>query len=222
MIDGVPIQAPKLKGHVPPDAQRVYVGFLQLLSLKWLVTANAPSPLSWRFAQEWLGGMSQTAVARAIGWLLGRGYLRVVEMWGKLGLFLFGTRALINRRRHKRHVPESAQTTIVEEVAKDVDEMLTPEERACPDCGADRASINPWGCHWCIAIEAQQRMMRRRRSTSRRPWLPDSPQHGTGRPIADDSYGDQLHYTCTWCARSRPPVRERKAMTYAHDHLSTP
>ena len=30
VIDGVPIPAPKLKGHVPQDAQRVYVGFIQL------------------------------------------------------------------------------------------------------------------------------------------------------------------------------------------------
>ena len=99
--------------------------------------------------------MSQTAVARAIGWLLGRGYLRVVEMWGKLGLFLFGTRALINRRRKRRHDPETSQTAMVDEVAKDIDDMLAPDEQACPDCGRSWLGSKSMDvCEWCVALAA--------------------------------------------------------------------
>ncbi len=160
VIAGVPIHAPKLKG-APEHAQRVYDGFLELLSLKWLVTDRAPSPFSWRFAKDWLPGLTMTAVSSGIQWLMAKGYLRVTDMMNKMALFLFGSRALIHRRT--RRALESAQEDIVVSVAQDMEAMLEPASDPCPDCGRAGWFNAARICQWCVALAGQARLLERRR-----------------------------------------------------------
>src|SRR5918993_3614732 len=103
VIEAVKLEAARLPEKVSNAIRTVYEGFRDLLSLKFLVDANDPSPYTWRFAQTWVG-LSRRAVEKAMGWLLARGYIRFVKYYtgegvaGRIMLFLLGTRQLIHRR----------------------------------------------------------------------------------------------------------------------------
>jgi Bifunctional DNA primase/polymerase, N-terminal len=127
VIEAVKVEAARLPENVSEAVGRVYEGFRDLLSLKFLVDANDPSPYTWRFAQAWVG-LSRRAVEKAMGWLLSRGYIRFVKYYngegvaGKIMLFLLGTRQLI-RRRAGTALVVGGQAEVVEAVAGDIEAM---------------------------------------------------------------------------------------------------
>ena len=121
----VKLEAARLPENVSDAIRTVYEGFRDLLSLKFLVDANEPSPYTWRFAQAWVG-LSRRAVEKAMGWLLSRGYIRFVKYYtgegvaGRIMLFLLGTRQLIRRRVGMAPVA-GGQAEVVEAVAGDIE-----------------------------------------------------------------------------------------------------
>ena len=125
VIEAVKLEAARLPEKVSDAVRTVYEGFRDLLSLKFLVDANDPSPYTWRFAQGWVG-LSRRAVEKAMGWLLSRGYIRFVKYYsgegvaGKIMLFLLGTRQLIRRRAGTAPVA-GGQAEVVEAVAGDIE-----------------------------------------------------------------------------------------------------
>ena len=147
VIAGVPLPAPKLKGPVPEGARRLYAGFLHLLSLRWLVDPKVPSPFTWNFAADWLPGVTQKAIRSGMKFLIAIGQLHAIGRDEKgTTLFLFGSRTFIRhrtgRRGHKTTpaqvlatAEETGQEAIITAVAQDLDAMLAPEEKACPECG---------------------------------------------------------------------------------------
>ena len=84
-IEAVKLEAARLPEKVSDSVRMVYEGFRDLLSLKFLVDANDPSPYTWRFAQAWVG-LSRRAVEKAMGWLLSRGYIRFVKYYNGEGV----------------------------------------------------------------------------------------------------------------------------------------
>ena len=132
VIEPVKLEAARLPDDASEAVRRVYEGFRNLLSLKFLVDANDPSPYTWRFAQEWVG-LSRRGVEKAMGWLLSHGYIRFVKYYhgegltGKIMLFLLGTRQLIRRRAGKA-LAMGGQVEVVEAVTADV-EMMYQENR---------------------------------------------------------------------------------------------
>jgi len=152
VIEAVKLEAARLPENVSEAVRRVYEGFRDLLSLKFLVDANDPSPYTWRFAQSWVS-LSRRAVEKAMGWLLSRGYIRFVRYYngegvsGRIMLFLLGTRQLI-RRRAGAALVTGGQAEVVEVVAVDIEavERENGEEEAqrqasrfCKRCGEVRA-----------------------------------------------------------------------------------
>jgi len=152
VIEAVKLEAARLPENVSEAVRTVYEGFRDLLSLKFLVDANDPSPYTWRFAQAWVG-LSRRAVEKAMGWLLSRGYIRFVKYYngegvsGRIMLFLLGTRQLI-RRRAGAALVTGGQAEVVEVVAVDIEavERENGEEEAqrqasrfCKRCGEVRA-----------------------------------------------------------------------------------
>jgi hypothetical protein len=133
VIEAVKVEAARLPETVSEAVRTVYEGFRDLLSLKFLVDANDPSPYTWRFAQAWVG-LSRRAVEKAMGWLLSRGYIRFVKYYSGEGvasrimLFLLGTRQLI-QRRVGRALATGGQAEVVEAQAS----------RFCKKCGEVRA-----------------------------------------------------------------------------------
>jgi hypothetical protein len=89
VLEPVSIKAPKLKNAVPEGARKVYEGFVHLLSVKWCISNQAPSPFTWRFACQWVG-VSERTIRDGIRWLLSRGYLRIVSGVETLTLFVLG------------------------------------------------------------------------------------------------------------------------------------
>jgi hypothetical protein len=152
VIEAVKLEAARLPDSVSEAVRTVYEGFRDLLSLKFLVDANDPSPYTWRFAQGWVG-LSRRAVEKAMGWLLSRGYIRFVRYYssegvaGKVMLFLLGTRQLIRRRAGVALVT-GGQAEVVEAVAGDIEAMYQENRekeaqrqasRFCKRCGEVRA-----------------------------------------------------------------------------------
>jgi hypothetical protein len=102
--------------------------------------------------------------------LIAIGQLRVVGRDEKgTALFLFGSRKFIlhrtKRRGHKTTpaqvltaAEEIKQDDIIDEAAEDRTAMLTQDEQACNDCGRAGFIDSIGRCHWCIAIEVQQRL----------------------------------------------------------------
>jgi hypothetical protein len=127
VISAVKLEAARLPEKASDAVRAVYEGFRDLLSLKFLVDANDPSPYTWRFAQSWVG-LSRRAVEKAMGWLLSCGYIRFVKYYngegviGKIMLFLLGTRQLIRRRSGAAPVT-GGQADVAEAVAADVEAM---------------------------------------------------------------------------------------------------
>src|SRR5688572_25917010 len=152
VIEAVKLEAARLPEKVSDSVRMVYEGFRDLLSLKFLVDANDPSPYTWRFAQAWVG-LSRRAVEKAMGWLLSRGYIRFVKYYagegvaGRIMLFLLGTRQLI-RRRVGAAQATGGQAEVVEAVAGDIEAVERENEdkkaqrqasRFCKKCGEVRA-----------------------------------------------------------------------------------
>jgi hypothetical protein len=152
VIEAVKVEAARLPETVSEAVRTVYEGFRDLLSLKFLVDANDPSPYTWRFAQAWVG-LSRRAVEKAMGWLLSRGYIRFVKYYSGEGvasrimLFLLGTRQLI-QRRVGRALATGGQAEVVEAVAGDIEAMYQENRdkevkqqasRFCKKCGEVRA-----------------------------------------------------------------------------------
>ena len=152
VIEAVKLEAARLPENVSDAIRTVYEGFRDLLSLKFLVDANDPSPYTWRFAQAWVG-LSRRAVEKAMGWLLSRGYIRFVKYYpgegvgGRIMLFLLGTRQLI-RRRVGTALATGGQAEVVEAVAGDIEAMEREKQDKeaqqqaslfCKKCGEVRA-----------------------------------------------------------------------------------
>ncbi len=78
---GGPFASRSLPDGVSGDIQKVYKGFQKLLSLKFLITANDPSPYTWGFIQAWTD-LPKRAVEKAMRWLISRGYVRFVRYFG--------------------------------------------------------------------------------------------------------------------------------------------
>jgi bifunctional DNA primase/polymerase-like protein len=148
VIEAVKLEAARLPENASEAVRRVYEGFRDLLSLKFLVDANNPSPYTWRFAQAWVG-LSRRAVEKAMGWLLSRGYIRFIKYYngegvaGRIMLFLLGTRQLI-RRRAGTALVAGGQAEVVEAVAIDIEavyqenrvkEVQRQVSRFCKRCG---------------------------------------------------------------------------------------
>jgi hypothetical protein len=72
---------------VRPAVRKVYEGFLLLLSCKWLRTPGAPTPFSWRFADDWCR-LSEPHASESLQWLLGEGYIHQVGKHRGTTLFL--------------------------------------------------------------------------------------------------------------------------------------
>jgi hypothetical protein len=152
VIEAVKVEAARLPDKASDAVRTVYEGFRDLLSLKFLVDANDPSPYTWRFAQAWVG-LSRRAVEKAMGWLLSRGYIQFVKYYtgegvtGRIMLFLLGTRQLIRRRTGTAPVT-GGQAEVVEAVAGDIEAVERENEekeaqrqasRFCKRCGEVRA-----------------------------------------------------------------------------------
>ncbi len=141
VIASVPIAAPKIDPAAPESARTAYAAFIDLLGLKWLIDARAPSPFTWRFVMAWTG-MTMRAVQQGMAWLLGRGYLRCVgqcrELAQKISLFVLGTRQFIGRRA-AREVVEGGQEAIVAAVKPDMEAMYE-ENRHAPPTGTRQAT----------------------------------------------------------------------------------
>ena len=75
----------------PASVRMAYRGFVHLLACKWLYTAGAPTPYSWRFAAAWCGPHSIAQIGGAMTWLLKRGYVRHVGTHERTALFLPGS-----------------------------------------------------------------------------------------------------------------------------------
>jgi hypothetical protein len=148
VIEAVKLEAARLPEKVSDSIRAVYEGFRDLLSLKFLVDANDPSPYTWRFAQAWVG-LSRRAVEKAMGWLLSRGYIRFVKYYtgegvaGRIMLFLLGTRQLIRRRAGSAQAT-GGQAEVVEAVAGDIEaverenqekEVQQQASKFCKKCG---------------------------------------------------------------------------------------
>ncbi len=148
VISPVRIEGPRLPDGVSAEIQKVYKGFQELLSLKFLITANDPSPYTWGFIQTWTD-LPKRTVEKAMRWLISRGYVRFVRYFGdedsenRMMLFLLGTRDLV-RRRAKLTLVQGKQTEVVAAVEPDVQAMLKANreqeaakqaEKLCPKCG---------------------------------------------------------------------------------------
>jgi hypothetical protein len=81
----VPVR--RLPPTVRPAVRKVYEGLLLLLGCKWLRTLGAPTAFSWRFAADW-GGISERHAGESIQWLLKEGFIRQVETYKHMALFL--------------------------------------------------------------------------------------------------------------------------------------
>lgn len=147
VISGVKVQAPRLPETVKTSVRRVYEGFWDLLSLKYLVEKTA-SPYTWRFAEAWVG-LSRKAVSGAMRWLLGAGYLRSVGYFGsdgagnKMMLYRLGTRHLVQRLSGRGLLERGGQTEIIESVDAAVVEAEAAEQQA----EASKAGVKP--CEKC-------------------------------------------------------------------------
>jgi len=84
-----PAQVPHrpLESDAPKSASRVYAGFLELLSCKWLYTKDAPTPFSWRFAAAWCG-MGERQAGEGMSWLLSHGYIKQEGKHKRTALFM--------------------------------------------------------------------------------------------------------------------------------------
>ena len=150
IIKGVKIDAPRLPANVKASVRRVYEGFLDLLSLKFLVE-EAPSPYTWTFASAWVG-LSKHSVSSAWRWLIGAGYGRFVKYFedgggDKLMLFLPGTRSWIRRLSGRGMLARGGQTEVVAGLQQEAEaeaRAVQAEEAAkavlkiCPKCGEVR------------------------------------------------------------------------------------
>jgi hypothetical protein len=161
VIEAVKLEAARLPEKVNDSVRTVYEGFRDLLSLKFLVDANDPSPYTWRFAQAWVG-LSRRAVEKAMRWLLSRGYIRFVKYYtgegvaGRIMLFLLGTRQLI-RRRTGTALVTGGQAEVVQAVAGDIEaverenqekEAQQQASRFCKKCG----EVEAWWTYGEIVV----------------------------------------------------------------------
>ncbi len=147
VIEGVRVAAPRLPDSAKAVVRRVYDGFRELLSLKYLIEKEA-SPYTWRFVESWVG-VSKQAAGRAMRWLLGSGYIRFVKNFGseeadnRVQLFTVGTRRLIQRLSGRPMLEQGGQTEIIEAVETALATMERDEHRAaaereprrCARCG---------------------------------------------------------------------------------------
>lgn len=148
VISPVRVEGPRLPEEVSEEIERVYAGFQELLSLKYLIDANAPSPYTWGFIQAWTG-LSKRMVEKAMRWLLSRGYIRFVSYFGdegsdnKMMLFGLGTRELV-RRRAALTLVKGRQSDVVQAVERDITAVLEQNEqkdaaaaaaKLCSKCG---------------------------------------------------------------------------------------
>ncbi len=139
---------PRLPENAKASGRKVYEGFGELLSLKFLVE-RAPSPYTWGFIESWVG-VSKKVSGRTMRWLLGAGFIRFVGNFGsdeannRVQLFTMGTRRLVERLSGRPMLESGGQTEIIESVQTAVDEVereLRAEDDAkrelrwCGRCG---------------------------------------------------------------------------------------
>ena len=84
------VNPPVLKGYelpqeAPESARKLYQGFIYLMELRQLYEPQDSAPLSWTFAAAWCGIGSYTTVAKAMRYLLERGYLYMKQPGVKIG-----------------------------------------------------------------------------------------------------------------------------------------
>lgn len=152
VLGGVCLDAPPLPSGTKPSIEKVYEGFQELLSLRFLVE-RAASAYSWTFIQSWTG-LSKRAVEAAMKWLLDRGFLQFVKWFGseetgnRVMLFRIGTRGLV-RRREAVPLTTGSQASIVDSVKEDVavlervdfeQEQAKQAKKFCKKCG----EISEW------------------------------------------------------------------------------
>jgi hypothetical protein len=133
---------------VKPVVRRVYDGFLDLLSLKFLVEKEA-SPYTWRFVETWVG-VSRKAASSAMRWLISAGFIRFVNYFGSeeagngVQLFLMGTRRLVRRLSGRVMLSRGGQTEIINDVQVAVEALEREYEqeeegkralKLCKGCG---------------------------------------------------------------------------------------
>lgn len=148
VIDWVKVSAPRLPENAKASVRKVYEGFGELLSLKFLVE-RAPSPYTWSFIESWVG-VSKKVAGRAMRWLLGAGFIRFVKHFGsdeannRVQLFTMGTRRLVERLSGRPMLEQGGQTEIIESVQTAVAEVESEqraeddakrEQRWCGRCG---------------------------------------------------------------------------------------
>jgi len=166
VIEGVKVDAPSLPGGVKSSVRRVYEGFWDLLSLKFLVEQE-PSPYAWEFAASWTG-VGKRAVGTAMRWLLGAGFIRFVKHFGseakgnRVVLFLLGTRRLVQRLSARGMLERGGQSEIIAGVEAEMvalDREHQEEEQGkraaklCKKCGEvwEWVTLGDWvtclGCY---------------------------------------------------------------------------
>jgi hypothetical protein len=89
LLEPYPVPARPLPLAAPPAARTVYEGFLLLLGCKWWHTPQAPTTFAWRFAAAWCG-LEARQTEEAMHWLLARSWLRQVELYRAMPLYLPG------------------------------------------------------------------------------------------------------------------------------------
>ncbi|ETX03766.1 MAG: hypothetical protein ETSY1_46195 (plasmid) [Candidatus Entotheonella factor] len=148
VIDGVKVQPPRLPDSVKAHVRKVYEGFGELLSLKYLVE-RVGSPYTWEFIGSWVG-VPKKAAGWAMRWLVGSGYIRCVGHFGseeagnRVQLFTLGTRRLVQRLSGRAMLDQGGQTAIIEAVEAEVavlereqqaEAQAQREPRWCQRCG---------------------------------------------------------------------------------------
>ncbi|PON12941.1 hypothetical protein C2W62_36970 [Candidatus Entotheonella serta] len=127
VIDWVRVTMPSLPENAKASVRKVYEGFGELLSLKFLVE-RASSPYTWNFIESWVG-VSKKVSGRAMRWLLGAGFIRFVKDFGsdeannRVQLFTMGTRRLVERLSGRPMLEQGGQTEVIESVQTAVAEV---------------------------------------------------------------------------------------------------
>ncbi len=148
VIEGVKVDAPQLPKGVKAHVRRVYEGFWDLLSLKYLVEKEA-SPFTWGFGESWVG-VSRKTVGKGMRWLLSAGFIRFVKTFGteeagnRVQLFMLGTRQLVQRLSGRAMLERGGQTEIIKLVNVETEALLRENAAAeakkaasklCRKCG---------------------------------------------------------------------------------------
>ena len=108
----------ELPANAPMEARKVFNGYLLLRRCREVYQAGQSStPLSWRFAATWCGGIGQNTIQQGIAWLLANDYLRVAPSNARCTCFTFGQatrrkKATTKQKAAEQRVEEQAATAV--------------------------------------------------------------------------------------------------------------